>query len=102
MNSRLIVSAVEALRTVVDPEIGYNIVDLGLIYDIWVKDGVASICMTTTRPGVFPPNSLRESVETALTAVNGITAVAVEMTWIPPWSPSLMSGRAKAAGLLIG
>lgn len=87
---------VAALKTVIDPELGYNIVDLGLVYDILVEGGTARIRMTTTRPGCPATNALRQGAEEAARLVPGVETVDVQMTWLPPWSPELMSEMAKA------
>lgn len=86
----------EALKSVIDPELGYNIVDLGLVYDIVVEGGAARIRMTTTRPGCPATNALKHGAEEATRAVAGVESVEVHMTWLPPWSPELMSDAAKA------
>jgi len=86
----------EALKSVIDPELGFNIVDLGLVYDIEVDDGGrARILLTTTTPGCPATNYIRQGVETCAGEVPGITAVDVTMTWLPPWSPDRMSDAAK-------
>lgn len=81
-----------ALRGVIDPELGHNIVDLGMIYDIEVKDhGFVRIVMTTTTR--FCPASvlLQEAVATAAGTVDGVTDVEVELTYDPPWGPDRMA-----------
>jgi metal-sulfur cluster biosynthetic enzyme len=82
----------EALRTVIDPELGYNIIDLGMVYDIDVEDlGLVRIVMTTTAR--FCPASafLREAVATAAGAIDGVNSVEVELTYDPPWDPDRMA-----------
>jgi metal-sulfur cluster biosynthetic enzyme len=81
-----------ALRTVIDPELGHNIVDLGMIYDVDVGDsGLVSIVMTTTAR--FCPASafLQDAVVAAASGVDGVTGVEVELTYDPPWSPDRMA-----------
>lgn len=85
----------DALKAVIDPELGYNIVDIGLIYDVEVEDGRARILLTTTTPGCPATNYIRQAVEDCAAAVPGISAVDVVMTWLPPWSPDRMSDEAK-------
>ena len=83
----------DLLRAVIDPELGCNIVDLGLIYDIAVDDdGVACITMTTTTPGCPAVSYLKDGVERAALAVPGIAGVEVAVTYEPPWTPDMMSG----------
>ena len=81
-----------ALRSVIDPELGHNIIDLGMVYDVDVgADGVVAIVMTTTAR--FCPASafLQEAVAAAAGAVPGVTEVRVELTYDPPWTPDRMA-----------
>ncbi|MGH7048349.1 MAG: metal-sulfur cluster assembly factor [Stellaceae bacterium] len=89
-------SLADALRAVIDPELGFNIVDIGLVYDLEVADGHARILLTTTTPGCPATAYIRQAVEDCAAAVPGIAAVDVVMTWLPPWSPDRMSDEAKA------
>ncbi|GAC1363425.1 MAG: metal-sulfur cluster assembly factor [Actinomycetota bacterium] len=88
----------EALKTVTDPEIGINIVDLGLVYDVAVsQEGVASITYTLTSMGCpVGPLFQKEITETAA-AVDGVTSVDAHVTMQPPWGPEKMSEFAKSA-----
>ena len=87
----------DALRRVIDPELGYNIVDLGLIYDIRVLDGGAvSVTMTTTTPGCLATSYLTEGARDCVLSVEGAVSAEIVLTHEPPWSPELMSGDAKA------
>lgn len=95
MNEDLTSAVAVALKGVIDPELGYNIVDLGLVYDIVIEDGAASIRMTTTHQGCPATNALKQGAEAATRSVEGIGSVAVNLTWLPPWSPELMSDAAK-------
>jgi metal-sulfur cluster biosynthetic enzyme len=86
----------EALRRVIDPELGYNIVDLGLVYDVEVDDaGLARITMTTTTPGCPATNYLKGGAGDSVSAVPGIRSVEVNLTYDPRWGPELMSPEAK-------
>lgn len=85
----------DALSQVIDPEIGLNLVDLGLIYSVTLKDGVATVIMTVTTPGCPMEHSLVFGVETAVLAVPGIRGVHVEVVYDPPWTPSLMTEAAR-------
>lgn len=85
-----------ALRTVIDPELGYNIVDIGLVYDIEEQDGRVHVLLTTTTPGCPATAFIRQAVESCVAAVPDVRAVQVEMTWQPRWSPERMSEEAKA------
>lgn len=81
-----------ALRRVIDPELDHNIVDLGMVYDIDVRDhGLVRIVMTTTTR--FCPASafLQDAVARSAGAVDGVTEVEVELTYDPPWDPDRMA-----------
>ncbi len=81
-----------ALREVIDPELGHNIVDLGMIYDIDVTDeGAVRVLMTTTTR--FCPASafLTDAVRERAGSVAGVTALEVELTYDPPWGAERMS-----------
>ncbi len=87
----------EALRRVIDPELGYNIVDLGLVYDVAIDDGgVVHVAMTTTTPGCPATNYLKNGAGEAARAVPGVEFVDVKLTYEPRWAPEMMSPEAKA------
>jgi FeS assembly SUF system protein len=89
-------AVLEALKTVRDPEIPVNLVDLGLIYDLSVSaDGKVSIEMTLTSPNCPVAGSLPGDVEKAVRSVAGISDVRVKLAWSPPWHQDLMSEEAK-------
>jgi FeS assembly SUF system protein len=86
----------DAIRTVFDPEIPVNILELGLIYDVVVDaTGVAGIRMTLTAPGCPAAQSLPVEVARKVKAVEGITEVKVDVVWDPPWTKDRMSDAAK-------
>jgi len=86
----------EALRGVIDPELGYNIVDLGLIYDVAVEErGVVRITMTTTTPGCPATNYLKGGAGEAASNVPGVESVNVNLTHEPRWTPEMMSPETK-------
>jgi metal-sulfur cluster biosynthetic enzyme len=87
----------QALRRVIDPELGYDIVGLGLIYDVTLKPGgTAHIILTTTTPGCPATNYLKQGAGDATSSVPGIERVEVELTHEPRWTPEMMSPEAKA------
>jgi len=87
---------VEQLRSVYDPEIPVNIYELGLIYDIDLKEGgEVSIRMTLTSPACPVAGSLPPDVEARVRAIPGVTGAKVEVTWDPPWGPDKMTEAAK-------
>jgi metal-sulfur cluster biosynthetic enzyme len=86
----------ESLReNVIDPEIGINIVDLGLVYDIDVKEEVAEVTMTLTTPMCPLGPYIDAEVRNALQDLPGVTDAKVNLVWTPPWDPSKMSEDAK-------
>lgn len=86
----------ESLRQIVDPEIGINIVDLGLIYETNIDDqGLVAITMTLTSPGCPLSGYIGTAVESAVTDLEGVKDVDVDIVWSPPWNPSMMSEDAK-------
>jgi FeS assembly SUF system protein len=86
----------EALKTVRDPEIPVNLVDLGLIYELIVrKDGTVYVEMTLTTPACPVAGALPGQVQQAVGAVPGVNDVRVKLVWTPPWSQDRMSEEAK-------
>jgi metal-sulfur cluster biosynthetic enzyme len=87
---------VEILRQIVDPEMGLNIVDAGLIYGIRIEDGRVEVVMTMTTPACPVAGYLTGEVETALwERLPGVRAVEVGLVWDPPWDPLMMSENAR-------
>ena len=86
----------DALRTVFDPEIPVNIVELGLIYDVLVDArGVAGVRMTLTAPGCPVAQSLPLEVAHKVKSVAGVSDAKVDVVWDPPWTKDRMSDAAK-------
>jgi metal-sulfur cluster biosynthetic enzyme len=86
----------DALRVVIDPELGHNVVDLGFIYDIRVTDDTAHITMTATTPGCPAAQFLKDGVANSAARVPGVGAVEVVVTFDPPWTPSRIAPSARA------
>lgn len=86
----------DALRNVIDPEIGMNIVDLGLIYRIEFSGDTAQVDMTMTSPACPMGDMLLEDVESSLRKVlpEGME-LDLQLVWDPPWSPAQMSEEAR-------
>jgi metal-sulfur cluster biosynthetic enzyme len=85
-----------ALRVVIDPELGYNIIDLGLVYEVAAEDdGAVYIAMTTTTRGCPATGFLKDGARDSASAVPGVASVDVALTYDPPWSPQMMSADAK-------
>ena len=86
----------DAIRTVFDPEIPVNILELGLVYDVLVDAaGVAGVRMTLTAPGCPAAQSLPVEVAHKVKAVPGVTDAIVDVVWDPPWTKDRMSEAAK-------
>lgn len=80
-----------ALRSVIDPELGCNLVDLGLIYSLAIDGGRVDVKMTLTTPGCPMHDSLAEGVQSALLQVEGVEEANVEVVWDPPWNPAMLT-----------
>ena len=86
----------DQLRTVIDPEPGVNIIDLGLVYEIAVEQGgLVAIEMTLTTPGCPLGGFLDDQIRACLTALPQVGGVRVELVWEPAWQPAAMSDAAK-------
>lgn len=86
----------DALRQIEDPELGCNLVDLGLIYSTEVAEDQVRVTMTLTTPGCPMHDSLVTGVQAALEAVEGVSRAEVEVVWDPPWDPSMMTPAGRA------
>lgn len=84
-----------ALKHVLDPEIGLNIVDMGLVYEVKVEDGNVHIKMTMTTPGCPLHASISKGAEEAVKQLPGVESVKVDLVWEPPWTPDKMSDWAR-------
>ena len=92
----LLEPVLEALKTVRDPEIPVNLVDLGLIYELSVKKGgIVYVEMTLTTPACPVAQSMPGEVENAVGAVPGVSEARVKLVWSPPWDRDRMSEEAK-------
>lgn len=84
----------ERLRTVIDPELYINIVDMGLIYDVQVTEDTITVEMTLTTQGCPMKSYMETEVNAALSSLEGINEVFVEFVWVPPWSPDMIDREA--------
>ncbi|MBV9861485.1 MAG: DUF59 domain-containing protein [Alphaproteobacteria bacterium] len=92
----LLEPVLEALKTVRDPEVPVNLVDLGLIYELTVKKGgIVFVEMTLTTPSCPVAASMPGEVEAAIAAVPAVSEVRVNLVWTPPWTPERMSEEAR-------
>jgi metal-sulfur cluster biosynthetic enzyme len=88
----------DVLREVIDPELGLDFVELGLIYDVEVDDeGAVRVTYTLTSPGCPIGPQVSEQIEEFVGELDGVTDVQPTMTFSPPWTPERMSEDAKFA-----
>ena len=85
----------EVLQTCYDPEIPVNIVDLGLVYDVVVRDDTVEVKMTLTAPGCGMGSIIAGEAREKILELPGVKEANVELVWDPPWNPSLISEEAK-------
>lgn len=81
----------QTLRQVMDPELGCDIVDLGLIYDVRIEGAEVNVRMTLTTKGCPMHQSVVHGVRLALLKIEEVEEAHVELVWDPPWTPSMMS-----------
>ena len=87
----------DALRQVIDPEIGCNIVDLGLVYGSSIAGTKVTVQMTLTTPGCPMGESIAQGAQWALLNLEDVEEAEVEIVWDPPWNPSMMTDLGRAA-----
>jgi metal-sulfur cluster biosynthetic enzyme len=90
-------TVLETLRQLIDPEIGCNIVDLGLIYDVAITGGAVTVTMTLTTPGCPMHDSISYGVKNALLNLDGVQDVEVAVVWDPEWNPGMMTEAGRTA-----
>jgi len=88
MNTR---ELLDLLREIEDPELGCNIVDLGLIYDLKIAGASISITMTMTTPGCPMQEAITQGVQSLLKRLPEIDHVHIDLVWSPAWNPSMMN-----------
>ena len=86
---------IEKLRLCLDPELGINIVDLGLIYGISIEGARVTVLLTLTTPGCPLDSYFVKDITDKLKSISGVTDVSIELTFEPVWGPSKMSEEAK-------
>ena len=87
----------DALRDVIDPELGLDFVELGLIYDVTIEDGTVSVLYTLTTPGCPIGPQVSEQIDEFVSDLDGVDEVRSTLTFEPAWSPERMSDDAKFA-----
>jgi metal-sulfur cluster biosynthetic enzyme len=87
----------DALREVIDPELGLDFVELGLIYNVAIDAGTVSVTYTLTTPGCPIGPQVEEQIEEFISDLDEVNAVQSTLTFEPAWSPELMSDDAKFA-----
>jgi metal-sulfur cluster biosynthetic enzyme len=93
--------AIDALKTVFDPEIPVNVWDLGLIYDLELRGGAVSIRMTLTAPGCPIGPQIAAEIKQKIQAV-GADQVEVDFVWTPPWTPSRVTDEGRLHLQMLG
>jgi metal-sulfur cluster biosynthetic enzyme len=88
-------SIYEKLKQIYDPEVGINIVDMGLIYSLDIADNKVEITMTLTSPGCPAGPQILSQVDNQVKTLDGIEDVDIKVVWSPPWSPDMLSEEAR-------
>ena len=87
----------EALTNVIDPELGLDFVELGLVYDVEIDNGTVGITFTLTSPGCPIGPQVSEQMKEFVSELDGVVEVVPKMVFTPPWTPDKMSEDAKFA-----
>ncbi len=85
----------DMLKQIHDPEVGINIVDMGLIYSLELEDDKVGIYMTLTSPGCPAGPQILGQVDNKVRELEGVEDVDINVVWTPPWSPEMLSDEAK-------
>lgn len=87
----------EALRRIVDPELGINIVELGFVYSVRIEEGSVLVQMTLTTAGCPMHDALVEGARAVVRQLPGVSEALIELVWDPPWRPSMISRETREA-----
>ena len=85
----------EAVKEIIDPEVGINIVDMGLIYGVDIDDETVNITMTLTSPGCPAGGQLINGTQHVTHQLEGVGEVNINVVWTPRWTPEMMTEEAK-------
>lgn len=85
----------ETLKNIYDPEVGINIVDMGLVYGVDVEANKVSVIMTLTSPGCPAGPQILSQIDSAIKGVEGVEDVDIQVVWSPPWTPDMLSEEAR-------
>ena len=85
----------EAVKEIIDPEVGINIVDMGLIYGVDIETDTVNITMTLTSPGCPAGGQLINGTQHVTQQLDGVEEVNVNVVWTPRWTPEMMTEEAK-------
>ena len=85
----------DALRIVEDPELGMDVVDLGLVYDVGVEGGTVSVTYSLTSMGCPAGAQIEQDIRDVVGGMEGVEQVTTQLTFDPPWTPERMSDDAK-------
>lgn len=88
-------AVVDMLKNVYDPEIGINVVDLGLVYGVDIDNQVVNVKMTLTTPGCPLHDTLSRTAEMAIETLEGVSEAHVDMIWDPPWTPERITDEGR-------
>lgn len=93
---RVVEAVRDGLRGVMDPELGINIVDLGLVYDVEVENGHAKVTMTLTSPGCPAGGQILLGAQKAAEEAEGVEKAEVNLVWKPFWTPDRIDAAVRA------
>ncbi|PSR34310.1 MAG: aromatic ring hydroxylase [Sulfobacillus benefaciens] len=86
----------EVLKEVTDPEIGVNVVDLGLVYGVDIDPtGEVRVQMTLTAPGCPMHDTIARTAEMAIETLDGVKEAHVDIVWSPPWTPDMLTDEGR-------
>ena len=85
----------EAIKEIIDPEVGINIVDMGLIYGVDIEDETVNITMTLTSPGCPAGGQLINGTQHVTQQLESVDEVNINVVWTPRWTPEMMTEEAK-------